>query len=405
MEPLKEFDQKYITLILEINKHVAGYIDAYIGPPNLQDEVNARPLRSPVKLLEDFARLRDMLPTANAARQAYLQAMLRAVETTLLKLAGEDIPYMEEVQRIYDIMPQRVNEDRFLEAQNDLDTYLPGSGLLSDRFESWRNQYNMPRQELLPALHKIRSETSARAKALVDLPTNDSVELELVNDQPWSAYNWFQGNGHSLIQFNTDIPKSALSLVDVMAHEGYPGHHTEAVIKEQILWRQHGYGEATAMLLNSPTAVISEGIATTAVEIIFPDREQLGWTLDVLMPAIPMPVQESADQIWHIQEAMQQLRWITGNTAILLHNHQLSRQEAYDYLRTYGMVSAERAQKSLEFITHPLYGSYPFTYTEGYELISKASGDGEKTDVFLNCLTGQTLPSQLAALAAKSAHN
>ena len=267
MEQLKDFDQKYITLILEINKHIAGYIDAYIGPPDLQDEVNARPLRSPDMLLEDLSRLRDTLPTANAARHTYLQAMLRAVQTTLLKLAGEDIPYMEEVQRIYDIMPQRANEDRFLQAQNELDTYLPGRGALADRFENWRNQYNMPREELLPALRTTQSETRARTRALVDLPTADSVELELVNDQPWSAYNWFQGSGHSLIQFNTDIPKSALSLVDLMAHEGYPGHHTEAVVKEQILWRQHAYGEATAMLLNSPTAVISEGIATTAVEI------------------------------------------------------------------------------------------------------------------------------------------
>ena len=155
------------------------------------------------------------------------------------------------------------------------------------------------------------------------------------------------------------------------------------------------------MLLNSPTAVISEGIATTAVEIIFPARENLNWTLDVLMPAVPMNVQETADQIWHIHEAMHQFRWVTGNAAILWHNGQLSRQETIDYFRTYGMASPARAQKSLEFITHPLYGSYPFTYTEGYELISKAAGGGDKTNVFLGCLSGQKLPSQLAAQAAK----
>jgi hypothetical protein len=397
MEKLKEFDQRYMALVLEINKHIAGYIDAYIGPLDLKDEINSRPLRLPALLMEDFAWLRDNIPSADVARQAYLEAMLRAVETTLQILAGEDIPYMEEVQRIYDIMPQRVHEDQFLQAQNDLDAHLPGRGSLADRFEKWRNQYSIPSEELLPALRIVQSETSSRTKALVDLPRGDSIDLELVNEQPWSAYNWFQGNGHSLIQFNTDIPKSALSLVDVMAHEGYPGHHTEAVVKEEQLWRRHGYGETSAMLLNSPAAVISEGIATTAVEIIFPNREHLHWTLDVLLPAIPMRIEETAEQLWSIQQAMRQLRWVTGNAAILYHSGQLSQEEASDYIRTYSLTSPKRAQKSLEFITHPLYGSYPFTYTEGYELISKAAGNGDKMAVFLSCLTGQILPSQLAA--------
>ena len=113
----------------------------------------------------------------------------------------------------------------------------------------------------------------------------------------------------SLIEFNTDIPKSALGLVPIFAHEGYPGHHTEAILKEQKLWRECGYG----------------------------------------------------------------------------------------------LASPERAQKSLGFMTHPLFRSYVFTYFEGYELISKAAGVADKTDVFLSCLNEQKLPSQLAAQGARLA--
>jgi hypothetical protein len=157
------------------------------------------------------------------------------------------------------------------------------------------------------------------------------------------------------------------------------------------------------MLLHSPAAVIAEGIAMTAVEIIFPGREHLHWTLEHLLPAIPMPLQETADQIWHIQEAMQQLRWVVGNAAIQLHTRQLSTDQTIEYLVTYGVTTRERAQKSLQFITHPLYRSYPFTYTEGYELISRAAGGGDKRETFLSCLTEQRLPSTLAAQAAARA--
>jgi hypothetical protein len=274
---------------------------------------------------------------------------------------------------------------------------------LANRFQSWRDQYNISQERLLPTLRLTQKETRQRTKALIDLPVEETVDIELVTDQPWSAYNWFKGHSRSLIEFNTDIPKSALALVPLFAHEGYPGHHTEAILKEQEYWRRRGYGEASVMLLHSPAAVIAEGIAMTAVEIIFPEREYLLWTLDTLLPTIPMSVQESADQIWHLQEAMLQLRWVTGNAAFLFHTGQQTAEQTIEYLITYGSTSPDHARKNMQFITHPLFRSYPFTYTEGYKLISKAAGSGSKTGVFLECLTGQILPSQLAARAARFA--
>lgn len=395
------FDRQFIELILEIDKHVGGYIDAYIGPPEMKQEAASRPVTPPLQLLSDCARLRDNIPNADPDRQAYLIASLRAAETTVRTLSGEEIPYMEEVQRIYDIMPQRVDEQVFLQAHKELDTYLPGSGSLASRLESWRSQYHIPNEKLLPALQLLAAETRKRTKDLVDLPQHESIEIAVVNDEPWSAYNWFKGNGRSLIEFNTDIPKSVLGLLSTMAHEAYPGHHTESTIKEEKFWLQRGYGEAAAMLLHSPAAVIAEGIATTSTEIIFPDRQELPWTIDQLMPTIPMAAQETVEQIRHIEEAMQKMRWLSGNAAILFHTGQLSTDLTIEYLQTYGLSTPQRAQKTLSFITHPLYRSYPFTYTMGYELIGRASPSADKTDVFLNCLTGQVLPSQLAARGAK----
>jgi hypothetical protein len=403
MNQQKEFDHDYLTVILEINKHIDGYIDAYIGPIRLKQKSDAQPAKSPVLLLEDVTRLQDTIPTEDDARHAYLTAMLRAVKTTLLILVGEDIPYLEEVQRIYDIMPQRVEEELFLRAHGEFDTLLPGCGPLSDRLEAWRSRYHTPQEKLLSALQLVQKETSRRTTALIDLPAGESVNVKLVNDQPWSAYNWFKGDGRSLIEFNTDIPTSALGLVALFAHEGYPGHHTEGVMKERKFWLEQGYGEAAAMLLHSPAAVIAEGIATTAVEIIFPNGEHTDWTVDVLLPSIPMEAQESAEQFWQLQEALRQLRSVRGNAAILYHTGQLSSEQTIEYLQTYGLISLKRAEKSFRFITHPLFRSYIFTYTEGYDLISKATGAEDKTEVFLNCLTEQKLPSQLAAQGAKLA--
>ena len=53
-----------------------------------------------------------------------------------------------------------------------------------------------------------------------------------------------------------------------VCHEGYPGHHTDYVLKDQHLARR-GYTEQTMYLTLVPQCVISEGIAMVAHEMIF----------------------------------------------------------------------------------------------------------------------------------------
>jgi hypothetical protein len=90
------------------------------------------------------------------------------------------------------------------------------------------------------------------------------IEVSMVSNQPWSGYNWYLGNCRSRVEINTDLPIQASRLLNLVAHEGYPGHHTEHAIKEQRLYRELGYGEHAIQLINTPECVLSEGIATLA---------------------------------------------------------------------------------------------------------------------------------------------
>jgi hypothetical protein len=212
-------------------------------------------------------------------------------------------------------------------------------------------------------LELARAETRQRTAALFDLPPDEDVEVRLTNNQPWGAYNWYLGNGRSLIEFNTDIPVSALGLIGTFAHEGYPGHHTESLRKEKHLYRAKGYGEQAAMLLHSPAAGIT------------PDM--------------------TAGEMRRMAAASRRLRYVSGNAAVLHHSGRLNRQQTIDYIQTYGLSTAERAEKSFSFLTHPLFRSYTFTYTQGHDLIAKAAKDGSKQAIFGRLLSGQILPSQL----------
>lgn len=396
---LDSFGQDFLRLTLEIDKHIDGYIDAYYGPEALKAEVAAGPTLEPAALIAQVAALAERIPVADPGRAAYARASLRALDCTTRMLAGETFDYLDEVNRIYDISPEPVDEQTFLDAHNKLDTLLPGSGSIADRLQARRKRYEIDAAQALGLLELTRTETRRRTAALIDLPDDQGVAIELVQDQPWGAYNWYLGGGKSLIEFNTDIPLVVTGLLNTFAHEGYPGHHTESMLKEQTLYREKGYGEQAAMLLHSPAAVIAEGIATQAVELIFPDGEEYVWNVEVMLPAAGIEPFETAVQMRQIAEAGAALRYVSGNAAVLYHTGALDREQTLEYVQTYGLSTPERAAKSFSFFTHPLYRSYVFTYTQGYDLIERAAVRVDRRALFRRLLTEQVLPSELAALA------
>ncbi|MFO7538878.1 MAG: hypothetical protein R6X32_12605 [Chloroflexota bacterium] len=393
--PLDAYGRSYLQLVLEIDKHIEGYIDAYYGPAELKTAVSATDKKAPAALLDDVAGLQATIPTADPRRTAYLTAALRAIDCTVRMLNGEAFAYTEEVARLYDVTPQPVAETRFEAAHRELDTLLPGQGSLAERMEVRRQRYTVEKDQILSLLELARAETRRRTAELVELPADEAVDIRLTDNQPWGAYNWYLGNGRSLIEFNTDVPTSALGLLSTFAHEGYPGHHTESMLKEMTLYRQKGYGEQAAMLLHSPAAVIAEGIATQAVDIIFPDDSHYAWTREVLLPQANLPTEETAAQMARLTQAGDQLRYVNGNAALHYHGGRLTKEQTIDYIQTYGLATPERAAKSFSFLSHPLFRSYIFTYTQGYDLIEQATNGTDKTALFHRLLTEQVLPSQL----------
>jgi hypothetical protein len=393
------FGRDYLRLALSIDRHFPGYVDAYYGPPDIKAALEAAEPIPLAELQEQLAALQAAIPSGDAERSAYLGATLRAMACSLQLLAGEPVDYLEEVRRIYDIDPQLVDESVFEAAHAQLDDALPPGkpgASLADRMEAQRRLFEIDAPLAPSLLAMVQTETRTRTLSHIDLPAGEAVEVTLTSGQPWSAYNWYRGGFRSHIEFNTDIPLSAVMLLGLFAHEGYPGHHTEAVLKEQRLVRDKGYAEQTVMLLHSPAAVIAEGIATTALEMIFRDGGDHQWTRDALFPAAGLSdaALAAADQLPVITEAMKALRRVTGNAAIRYHNGRFSREQAIDYIQTYGLTSPARAEKSFSFLSHPLYRSYGFTYTEGYDLIDRQP---DKGPVFRRLLSEQVLPSQLAS--------
>jgi len=223
----------YIQLALAIEQHIPGYVDAYYGSPEWREEAEADGLRPVAELVREASDLAAAIADETEMdwqRQDFLARQVRAMQTSLGILQGEQLTLVEEVKALYDIAPEWVDEAAFQEAHRTLDGLLLPGDSLAERMTIRMKATEIPVEQVEPVLHEIIAELRRRTRTRFPLPADEAFELQLVSDQPWGAYNWYLGNCCSRIEINTDLPLYITDLADLMAHEGYPGHHTELSI-------------------------------------------------------------------------------------------------------------------------------------------------------------------------------
>ncbi len=389
---------EYITLAFALEHHIEGFVDAYFGPDQLHQRVENAALRPPQELVAAIVALRQQVQAVQAngdaayppRRTAYLDLQLRAMETTARKLVGEPLSYRDEVQLLFDIMPSQTPDTVFEQAIADLDEALPGSGPVAERMQAWKQRFEVDPSTARQMIDRIVIEARTRTQARYGLPTGEAVTFDLAQDKPWSGYNWYLGNAHSRIEINTDLPIRADTLLELVCHEGYPGHHTEHALKEQILYRERGWGEQAIQLINTPECVISEGIATLAANMIFGD-DAAAWAAAEIYPLGTISGDPEREE--RITAARWLLRALSGNAALLLYEQNADPEEVVRYIMRYGLRTEREARQQLRFIQAPLWRAYVFTYHVGRDLLKRWVKQGDSQERFRTLLTEQVYPS------------
>lgn len=346
----------YLRLCLSLGRHVDGLVDAYYGPPELRQEVDSEPIRDPAALVLDAGRLLG-------STDGWLRHQVAGLETVARKLAGEEIPYADEVERCYGVRPRRVPERDFEVAHRELDEILPGDGGLAGRYQAWREGNALPPERLGRALETLAAELRLRTLETFGLPEGEASELDYVTGEPWSAYNYYLGDLRSHVAVNTDVDMNPSFIGELMAHELYPGHHTEHAWKEQRFLRERGRLELSILMVGAPQSLIAEGIAQLGHEVLLDGVD--AFTAETLAP---LGIEYDGEQARAIRAARAPLARVVGNAALIVHEDGASADEARDYIMRWGLVSERRAQHNVEFISHPVWRSYVSTYNDGYEL-------------------------------------
>lgn len=387
--------EQYLLLGLRLGRHVDGFVDAYFGPDSLAARVAAEPQVAPGGLVAAAdGLLRDLddgvdADRVEAGRRRWLRAQTVGLRTSASILAGEPIAYADEVERCYGVRPRVRDTDEFAEAHRRLAAVLPGDGPVRDRLVTWRESTAIPVDRLDDVLRSIAEDFRARTDRQFGLPEGEHVEWELATDQPWSGFNYYEGGLRSRVAINVDLPVLATSIGHLVAHEAYPGHHTEHTRKEAGLVRARGWMEETIFCVGTPQCLVAEGLADTALSVVAGDEAD-EVVADHLRAA---GLDYDAGLANEVRGATTSLEGVRGNAAWMLHAERRSTDEVVDYLERWGLLPRNRAEKSIQFLTSPTWRAYVTCYVEGHPLCRDwVAGDPARFEVLL---TEQMLPADL----------
>ena len=390
---------EYVRLGLRFDRLENGFVDAYTGDPRIKAAVADEPAPTPQQLHD---QARDLLRELDASglpadRQDFLRGQLTGLECTARKMSGEPVGFVDEVAAYFQVDVTLGDPDVYAAAHAELDALLPGDGTLAERYVAHRKREECPPARLEAAVHALSSALRDRVRGSYGLPEVETVRYEVVTDKPWSGFNYYEGDYRSRVAINADLPHRLSAVPHLVAHESYPGHHTEHCRKERGLVERADRVEHTVFLVNTPECLMAEGLADLGIQASI--GEGWGpWAAEILGD---LGLRFDGHLAEKLAAAAAPLNRVRQDAAILLHDRGAGADEVSAHLQRWSLVNADRAAQQIRFLTDPLWRAYISTYVEGYDLLTRwlahRPADQPVEDRFVRLLDEPLTPRAVAA--------
>ncbi|MGW4114888.1 DUF885 domain-containing protein [Actinosynnema sp. NPDC004786] len=388
--------REYLLLGLRLDRLSPGLVDSFTGDRALRRAVDVEPRPHPAALSRQAALLRRELAGADLApdRKRFLDAHLVAVETIARKLAGVRVGFVEEVRAYFQVDIRPGHPDTYRRAHAALAEVLPGRGTPARRLAEHRARDEVPRGRLAHAVHALSGALRDRVRQRFELPPDEVVEYEIVTDKPWSGFNHYLGGFRSRVAINADLGHRMSSLPQLVAHESYPGHHTEHCRKEVGLVGKRGHAEQALFLINTPQCLMAEGMAELGLHAVV----GAGWGRWAEEVLADLGLRMDGELSERVENALAGLLTVRQDAALMLHDRRAHPDDVVDFLCRWLLVPERRARQMLRFLGDPLWRAYTTTYVEGVRLVRAWLDLGAETlgDRYLRLLDQPLVPAALA---------
>ena len=389
-DPADEFNplaERYVKLALALGEHDDDYVDAYFGPAEWREQAenDAQSLQDISAAAAGVAAEVRAIEVASdnyllLLRQDYIASHLESLATVASMRNGETLSFDEESRRVYGFVAPTYSDEHYAAAVAEIAKILPGDEPLHERVYEFGLQFQIPKESVEEVVLAGLDECRSRTLQHMTLPEGEAFVFELVEGNPWGAYNWYQGNYQGLIQVEVSRPSTIFSATRLGCHEGYPGHHTFSSLLDQDYLQKRGWIEFSVLPLFSPQGVIFEGSGNVAERIAFPGASKNEFMRDVIMPiaGVEDVDLETRDRL---TAAYEKIRYAGIDAARKYLDGERDRPQTEAWLRRYALTSEERMDSWFGFAER--YRAYVINYVLGEDLVNayvrreNPSGDEE----------------------------
>lgn len=398
--PLDETGESLVELTLMAGTLDEDLVDSYIGDIHIDTTktYNVKELKKSFEsLLNDISSI-EVDSESLKLRKNYQIGIIKAVLTRLKVLNAEQISFIDECESIYQFTPEVKEYEYFDSLIIEIDKQLVGDEELPIKLANYRNKFKLKFSKIDEAFRKSVIETKRITSEHINLPDSESVKIEYVDGAPWSAYNWYQGNFKSLIQVNTQSDIHLERVLDLAAHESYPGHHVYYSIRDKMYYQDSGFVEFSIYTLFSPVSFLAEGTAVYGNDLVFPGDKKIEFIRNEITGKYNYSFEE-LKEYFELLDLLSKLDEVQITIARDFIDKKISTEVALQYLQKYGLESESSAYRRLDFIRK--YRSYIINYTAGRKLVAnyidkKAGTDiNKKWQVYKEILENPYLPSDL----------
>jgi hypothetical protein len=389
----------FIAIALAVDRHRCGYIDSCYLPPEIRERAARSWSVANIRwacdeLLAQIAQQPELHP----ARRAYLIDQVRAMRHRVSAPAAGRETLAEEARMLLDVAPHWIDESEFRGDRAVIEDLLPRSdGDLVERLESYRAAAAVQLAPSVPVITEILAELRRRTAAAFGLPDAESLSITFYDDRSSLGYHRYFGEFRSRVDIHGGQLLDMPGLIRLLAHEAYPGHHTELAWKEAALSRGQGWLEHSLTIVDAPGCVVSEGIAVRGLSALMREDELIDWCAE-LMASCGQDPSEAARRV-AIENARQRLRSVAGNAALLLEDTQGNEKEVARYVQRYGLADRREAERVVRFVRD--IRCYIFTYRHGGQLVDELFAVcRDRRAAFSRLLKEPFTPSQIRVWAA-----
>lgn len=402
---MNKIAESYVKLVLKTGLFNPNYVDAYYGP----DEYKPKGLVADSSLLNDISIEADSLlnelerlarykaTNLEKLRYRFLYKQALAVRSEIYLLQGGQFTFEEEAKNLYDVTLEESSYKQMDSTLNALDKLVPGNGSLQKRLDEFRNQFIVPQDKLDKVFQTAIQECRKRTLEHIKLPENEKFTVEYVQDKPWAAYNWYKGNNYSVIQLNNTLPILIDRIIDLAAHEGYPGHHVYNSLLETNMVDKNKWIEFSVYPLFSPQSFIAEGSANYGIDMIFPEAERVKYEKSILFPLAGLD-SSKADLYYRIFNIVEELSFASNKISADYLDGKINKDKAIELLMKYILMKKEKAEQRIRFLE--TYRSYVINYNVGKKVVKDyiaghSRNNEERWKLFEEILSTPQTPSGL----------